>query len=281
MLTIKTPATSANIGVGFDTLGLALNLYNVFTFEKSDDFYVSGFDASTKQNENYVLKAYLAFAQKHHIKPIPIHIQLVQNDIPIARGLGSSASCLLAGVLACNYINQLNQTLFDCASFASDMEGHSDNVFACAYGGFTASFMHDHVYEHDTFKVSNTLRFFVLIPQRGENTETLRDILPEKVCRKSAVHNLSRMIFIPKAFKDGNLKLLRKLLKDDLHEKYRMHTIPYRKDIEKLQEQGAISMISGSGPTMLLISKTALKATSDRYMFKEVYVSKGIEVHIS
>ncbi len=278
MLTIKTPATSGNVGVGFDTLGIAFNLYNTFTFEESDVFRVKGFDKDFDLAHNLVIKAYQLYAKQENIEPRPVTVSLVENHIPESRGLGSSASCILAGVLAANVIHGLNKTMAECVAFAAQLEGHGDNVFACAYGSLTACLNTKESYVYHTYQIHKSLRFYVLIPKKGKSTKDLRSLLPQSIPLKDAVHNLSRMIFVPDAFKNGNVSMLKTLLNDQLHEPYRYQTIPHKKIIESIDN--AISVISGSGPTMLFISKEELKIDHipSGVTFKEVFVSQGVEV---
>ncbi len=281
MLTIKTPATSGNVGVGFDTLGLSYKLYNVFTFELSETYQASGFKEGFNDQENLVIKAYLAFA-KDQAKPVKV--TLVENNIPMSRGLGSSASCILAGVLAANELCKLKQTFKQCVSFAADMEGHGDNVFPCAYGGLTACLKTGDTYIYKTFDIHPSIRFYAYIPNVASATKSMRDLLPQKIDRRDAHFNLSRMIFVPDAFKLCDIKLLKTLLKDKLHEPYRYQTIPDQEVFEDLKARDdVITLISGSGTTMLFISDKALviKQLKDDAQFIELNISEGIEVSLT
>lgn len=287
MIRIKTPATSANLSVGFDTLGLALNIYNTFLFNESSEYKLNGFSELYSSDSNLVLNAYINFAKKFldekSIKKVKITSE--KNHIPASRGLGSSASCILAGVLASNEINKLNKTFKECVDFSCTLEGHSDNVYACAYGFLTASLKKDDTYLHKVFQVSDKLFFYLLISNTKGSTKELRDILPKKVDLSDAVHNLSRIIFLPDAYKNGDLKLLKSVSSDRLHESYRYPYVPLYYDIKKLSKKdNLIVCISGSGPSVLLISNSDnLEVPSELlkvYEFIKVKVSNGVEIEV-
>lgn len=283
---IKVPATSANIGVGFDTLGLALSLSNIFDFNESDTFSVKGFD-SPNVEDNLVISVYKSVT-KHLNKGVkPISVELVQNEVPISRGLGSSATCILAGVFASNHYNELGLSFDECVNIAADIEGHPDNIFAAAYGGLVATFKDDDDYIYQSFNINKDLIFSVLIPNVVGNTEELRRVLPSKLTYQDTVSNLSRIIHVPHAFASGNLKLLKKVLFDQLHEPYRLPFIPeYQLLSEMNRDESLVVKISGSGPTVLVISNDSINSStfpelSRVFRFKEVIVDyKGLEIEL-
>ncbi len=284
MLVIKTPATSGNVAVGFDTLGLAVNIYNEFSFEASDKFKLLGFPKEIEEEENLVLASYLAFSREwikeENIKKVEIH--LVKNEIPVSRGLGSSATCILAGVIAANHFNNLGKTFKECVEFSAKLEGHGDNVFACAYGFLTACVSFGETSHYQTFKVDSNYRFFMLIPDTLGSTKVLRSVLPKKVDLDDAVYNLSRIVFVPKLFETLHFSLLKAVLTDKLHQQYRYPYLPLYNDIQKLNKRDDfIVCISGSGPTVLVIAEKditeSLHHLAGMYEIKEVFVSEGLK----
>lgn len=276
MLKIKLPATTANLAVGFDSLAMALNIYNEFHFEASNEFVLTGFESS---KNNLVLSSYLAFAKTHCNEVQPIEIIMANSNIPVSRGLGSSATCILAGVLAANHFNNLNKSYLECVAFTADLEGHPDNVYACAYGGLVAVFKEEEEYYYTQLEVSKTLKFQVLIPNEHGSTKELRTVLPKEVKIEDAVYNISRSLLLPSAFLKGDFKLLKMILKDKLHQPYRFPYIPKYNDIALLNEnENNIVLISGSGPTVLLITPTTSTTTLTSDLLK---VFKVIEVEIS
>ncbi len=258
MLVIKTPATTSNLAVGFDALGMALSLTNEFEFELNPSFEYTGF--LTEDSDNLVGKAYLAFCAYCNVEePKPVKITMTKNEIPISRGLGSSASLILAGVVAANHFHELKRTKLECAAFASDYEGHPDNAFACMFGGFVATLKYEEGYLFDQFHVSDSLRFTILIPETCGSTEELRQVLPKKVAMEDAVFHLSRTIHLPKAFQEGNLDHLKILIQDRLHQQYRSSYIAGYDFVEEYASlNDAILFISGSGPTLFLLSDRTL-----------------------
>ena len=287
MIKIKTPATTSNLSVGFDTVGIALNIYNVFSFKEHKKNVVKGFKSSFSVNSNLVLKAYIAFALKYlEEKEIKnVEITLEENNIPVSRGLGSSASCILSGILAANEINKLHKSLDECVNFACELEGHSDNVFACAYGFLNASCKSGDKYIHKVYEISNSLNFYLMIPPQEGQTKELRNILPKKIDFTDAIYNLSRIIFLPDAFKKGDFKLLKNILKDELHEKYRYPYIPLYNEIKQLStREDIIVSISGSGTSVLLISDLETIEIPEilRNVFKliKVDISEGTKIEV-
>ena len=120
MINIKLAASSANIGIGFDSIALALDLYNEFGFETSTKFKLIGFDESFDNEDNLIVKSYHAFASEflNKDKIIPVSVTLIDNQIPISRGLGSSSTCILAGVIAANEIHNLNKSFLGFVSLS-------------------------------------------------------------------------------------------------------------------------------------------------------------------
>jgi homoserine kinase len=255
MLRIKLPATTANLAVGFDCLGMALDLYNTFEFVKADSFNLFGFEPSNK--ENLVLKTYSDFSKRFQKTVVPVEVHLINNDVPISRGLGSSATCILAGVLAANYFNELNLSFDECVKYAAQIEGHPDNVFACAYGGMVSVIKDDSNYIYNRITINSNLKFYILVPRVLGDTSILRELLPKEIIMEDAVYNLSRALVLPKAIETGDFDLLKVVLKDRLHQPYRLHHIPMYNDFQEINlTSDIISLISGSGPSVFVISKS-------------------------
>lgn len=278
---IKCPATSANIGVGFDSLALAFNVYNVFEFETSHVSKLTGFSHPYHNlKTNLLYQIYVKFAREHQKEVIPVHMHMKQQNIPSSRGLGSSASVILAGVLASNKIHDIQLTFEEAVNVAARYEGHGDNIYACAFGHLTSIFLdHDQFY-HQTVKVHPSLHFYSLIPTVEGSTKKLRAVLPHKVLREEAVFHLSRMPFVLNAFHQGDFELLKKVLQDQLHERYRIPLLNNASYMEVLQSLGVIVTLSGSGPSLLVISNSANidfpEVITTNYDIKPMKLSEGI-----
>lgn len=283
---IKVAATTSNFAVGFDTIGMALNLYNVYEFKEEDSFSLSGFDDLYTDN-NLVLETYKNFCLDNGLtskQMKKVKVTLISQDIPIERGLGSSAACIVAGAIAANLLNELHYTLSEVAAYASKIEGHPDNVFSAAFGGLNTTFKQENQYINEELKVSSKLNFALLVPNTKGNTEELRGVLPKKVNLDDAVFHLSRTIQLPNALAKGNFTKLKYLIKDRLHEAYRKNSIPKYNIVKLLANKlGVISFVSGSGPSMFLISDQSdfseFNGLSDTFKLIPVKVGKGVEIN--
>lgn len=256
MLTVKVEATSANLCVGFDVLGLALDLKNTFTFTKAEKTSFEGFkEEYCKKETNLVYEAYKLVFDKANKEVVEVKISY-EGDIPLSRGLGSSSSLIVAGLFGANYFLNNLFTKDELFQFATELEGHPDNVAPAIYGGLVASYKKDNQYFPTKYEVSKDLKFTVIIPPYPLSTHMARTVLPKELEYKDIVWNLSRIVNLPKAFKEGNISLLKDLFDDRLHEPYRKKLIKdYDKVKEVLENKECALAISGSGSCMLVVSK--------------------------
>ncbi|MGM9971097.1 MAG: homoserine kinase [Anaeroplasmataceae bacterium] len=257
MIKIKVPATSANLGPGFDVLGIAFNLYNSFRFEESEEFQMIGFEKRYEAVEkNLVCQSYIKAFESINETPIPIKIYMDTQDVPTSRGLGSSATCIVAGVLAAKYYLKGKLSLESAFQIATGIEGHPDNVAPAMFGGLIASYKDNDIYKHIRYDVSSILKFNVLVPDFELSTHESRSVLPHELPYSDIVYNTARIANIPYAFYMGNLNLIKDLLSDKMHEPYRMRLIKGAEDIKKrAHENGCAFAISGAGPSLLVISE--------------------------
>ena len=282
MLQVRVSATSANVCVGFDVLGLALRLENVFTFEKKNEFSFKGFlPKYSNKNHNLVYDSYVNVFKRLNLEPIPVEIGF-KGDIPVSRGLGSSSSLIVAGVFAANYFLNNKLTNDELLNICCEIEGHPDNVAPAVLGGLVASFKDDNGYHSISYPVSDKLKFFAVIPPFELSTHMAREVLPKALEYKDIVNNLSRIIHLPKAFNDGDVKLLKSLFNDKLHEPYRGNLIKgYNEIKEILKNEEAAFAISGSGSTMLIIAydnNVINKISHLGYEIKELAVGDGVNL---
>ena len=275
---IKAPASSANIGIGFDALAIAFDMYNEFSFQTSLLDAHHGFQKQYALSSNLALQAYQAFHKAFGKKYQPVLITLKHEGIPISRGLGSSSSLILAGVLASNILNNINQSFDQCVSFAANYEGHADNVFACAYGGFISVIHERNTWIHHHLSVSNKLQFHVLIPHHKGSTKTLRNALPMHVPIQDAASNIAKMSMLPYAFETGDLKTLKRILVDHIHEPYRIPLFKNKAMIETLKQQYVMTL-SGSGPTLLIISDQVELDLNEDILSSYQYQKVNIKYH--
>ena len=186
-------------------------------------------------------------------KEIPISVIEVSNDIPISRGLGSSAALIVAGVLAAAHVLDIDDEEFILNTMI-ELEGHPDNVAAAYLGGFVASYKSDMGYKYVSYPISYKLKFMIAYPPFEVSTDEARSVLPNMLDYSSVVYDLSRIINLPKALKEGNLELLRDVMNDKIHEPYRISLIQDAQMILSLsKKEGYAACISGSGSTLLFV----------------------------
>lgn len=256
MIRVTVPATSANVGAGFDSLGLAVSLYNTVQFEQSDRLEILSADGSIipRGPSNLVYRSVKTVFDQLD-KPLP-GLRITQtNAIPMARGLGSSSACIVAGILGANAMLGGPMTPRQMLTLATAIEGHPDNVAPAMLGGFVASAYDEGQVYSVKKKISPDLAFAAFIPNFKLLTEKARAALPQQVAHKDAVYNLSRAALATAAFCDGEYELLRVATKDALHQQYRLPLVPGGEEIFELAaELGAYAVyLSGAGSTILAV----------------------------
>lgn len=282
MIKIKIPATSANLGPGFDCLGIAYSFYNEYYMEKADKMQITGCDPAFANKKNIFNIAFNATMKKLKKKG-SYHLHQKPN-VPPSRGLGSSANVIVAGCMAANLLYGGNKKLSNDEIFqiATSIEGHPDNVAPAIFGGLTASIKYENgYYYYKKYKVSNKLYFTVLIPDFKTSTKLARKLLPKRYKKEEVVSTISHSILLVEALQSGNFELLKTACKDYVHEPYRKKLIKDYDYIKKITEKNgdAVLLISGSGPTLLAISnnknfskKLKLKNTFANWVIKDVKI---------
>lgn len=269
MINIIVPATSANLGPGFDTLGLALNLYNRFYFEEiSDGLEINGCLDININKENLVYISMLKTFNILGYEPKGININ-IEGDIPMSRGLGSSASCIVGGVMGANELAGAPLSIDDIFKIATEIEGHPDNIAPALFGGLVVSLMEEEKIYHNKINIASGIKFVALIPDFNLSTSVAREVLPSTVIYKEAVDNISRVSLLLSALSNGRFDLLKPSLKDNLHQPYRGKLIPkFNEILDKCYEMGALGgYLSGAGPTIM-----AIISEDDRNFTNEIKV---------
>lgn len=265
-LSIRIPLSTSNLACGFDTFGLALNLYNTYTFETSDTYKLIGFKREYTNKNNLCLTSYKEALKMLKSEDIPVSITIDQH-IYNCGGLGSSANVIIAGVTAAMYMVKGKTVEEEVMKMASLIEGHPDNVAAEVYGGLTSVVSDGANYKVFKYDVNKDLVFNLLIPSFSLSTKQMRACLPKEVSMEDAVYNISRAANIPYALKVGDLKDIEGLMKDRLHQSYRIDKIQGADCIfDYAKKQALPHAISGSGASLLIISKEVLKETFDGFM---------------
>ena len=256
MIKVRVPATSANVGAGFDSLGLAVSLYNELTFEEAPKLEIVSLDGAPipPGPSHLVYRSAKAVFDQLDI-PMPGLRITQQNAIPMARGLGSSSSCIVAGILGANAMLGNKLTPRQMLTMATAIEGHPDNVAPAMLGGFVTSVFDEGQVYSVKKNIDTSLVFAAFIPNFKLLTEKARAALPQNVSHKDAVYNLSRAALATAAFCDGDYELLGVATKDKLHQQYRLRLIPGGDEIFAMaNDLGAYATyISGAGPTIMAV----------------------------
>lgn len=254
---ILVPASSANLGPGFDCFGVAWKLYNELEFiPGGDGLVVNGCDEKYSNEDNLAYRAYKAVLERYQLAPEPLTINFLRCDIPISRGLGSSSALLVGGVMAANAIHKLSMSRDELLSVATALEGHPDNVAPALFGGLTASAVEAGIPLSVHYPLSPKLHFTALIPPFELSTALSRGVLPHDVPRADAIFNVSRAALLLSALGSGDIALLRAAMADRLHEPYRRALIDGYDTARGLAyKHGAEAMcISGAGSTLLCVA---------------------------
>ena len=254
-VTIRVPATTANLGPGFDAFGCALSLYTDVTFEETDcGLEITGCDEAYTGPDNLAYTSYCAVlaSLSEEVRGVKIHIE---SQIPICRGLGSSAALLVAGAMGANVLRGNKLSTQGLLNITNAMEGHPDNLAPAFYGGLTASMVDNGLPVTVSFPLHPDWDFIALIPDFNLATTLARSVLPKDVSRADAIYNISHGAMVLKALELGDEKLLRNAMQDKLHQNYRRSLIRDYDAIEALvRTTGAAFCLSGAGPTLLCIT---------------------------
>ena len=259
MLHVRVPATSANMGSGFDSIGIAVKLYNHVWVEPME----KGLEISFKRKpelpipadeKNLIYKTMKNFYEMIG-KPMP-GIRMIQEDfIPTMRGLGSSSACIVEGLMAANELSGTHMTKEELAPIAARIEGHPDNSDSALLGGMVVGVIDEGTLKTVKITVPKHVSFGVMVPDFPVSTAMSRGVLPQMVSRKDAIFNASRAGLLVASMMSGNLDNLKIAMDDRLHQSYRAKLIPHMEDIFAAGEKfGAkASYLSGAGSTLMAV----------------------------
>lgn len=292
--TIKVPATSANLGPGFDALGLALDLWNVTTITSAKEFLVhvtgEGAGRLASGKNNLLVRAAQRLAERAGKSLPPFHAECV-NQIPLSSGMGSSSAAIVTGLLAGNALLENPFSRDEILNLACEMEGHPDNVAPAMLGGLVVSTVEQGKVIARQIPVGMNMHITIVLPDFYLPTKQARAALPKKVAMKNAVHNISRAVLVVEALRIGGLDLLATVMMDKLHQPYRLKLIPGASSaMEAAKEAGASAVaLSGAGPSLIAFSageagvgesmKRAFEAAGlEARIFRLGVSSRGVEI---
>lgn len=259
MVRVRVPATTANIGPGFDCLGMAVDMYNTIEVEEWDEgLHIEvrgqGCHEVPRDHTNLVYSAMNRIFDEVGYRPKGIRMVLT-NDIPVARGLGSSAACIVGGMVAANALMGFKLGLPELMRLAVQADGHPDNVVPAVVGGVTAACLEGNEVVYIKMDPPTGIRLVVMIPDFELNTTKARQVLPNAVPLKDAVFNISRTAILVASFLTGRSDMLAIATQDRLHQPYRKALIPHWDDIffyaSKYGAKGVF--LSGAGPAIIAI----------------------------
>ncbi|WP_322791815.1 homoserine kinase [Bellilinea sp.] len=255
-LVVTVPATSANLGPGFDCLGLALDLWNTTTFRIGGDgiqVCVKGEGAGQlpEDSGNLVVQAFTAlYVRREATMPRDLQIEC-HNLIPLSSGLGSSTAAILTGLIAANFFLGQPLSKLDLLRMTIDIEGHADNAAAALFGGLVlvAADVHPPVVRPYPLPALNVV---AVVPEVRLPTREARAALPEKIVRADAIFNLNRLALLIDALREGDRRLLLTAMDDRIHQPYRFPLIPgSHAAVLAARELGAAAALSGAGPSVI------------------------------
>lgn len=276
---VRVPATTANLGSGFDVLGLALQLYNVFTLTMTSEsrWRVSvppGLKVPSDE-KNLVLRAAKVLFTR--LGQLPRGLRLVPTiAIPLSRGLGSSSSAIVGGLLAANLLSGNTLDKDALLAMAVEIEGHPDNVTPALMGGLTLSYTHAAQHRFVALPFPAELTLVVAIPHFELSTAQARAVLPSKVSRSDAIFNCSRPALLVHALQHQRYDLLAAAMDDRLHQPYRAALVPgLQQAIAAGYAAGAHGVaLSGAGPSLLAIVETAPERVATA--LQETFTAHGV-----
>ncbi len=263
MVKVRVPATSANIGPGFDSMGIALGLYNYVTAEENNSgrLEINILDDSRRflpENENNLIyKSMKRVFDAVDYKPSGLKLTL-ENNIMVTRGLGSSSAGIVGGVVAANKLSGGKLSVNEMLKLAADIEGHPDNVTPALLGGFTVNVATKYAIRYVKTELNpEDLSFAALVPDFYLQTKKSRGVLPKSVPHHDAVYNTGHSALLTASLMSGKYENIRTAVGDKLHQNYRKRLIPNMDSLFRLcYDNGALGVyLSGAGPTIIAIVK--------------------------
>lgn len=256
MVKIQVPATSANLGSGFDSLGISLAIYNNVWVEECDHINIISKDGLEVPKDKSNLIFYSADYLYKKVEKKLSGLKIIQeNNIPMAMGLGSSSACIVAGILAANSLLKEPFSKSELINLAAEIEGHPDNTTPAFLGGLAVTAVEGKKVYYDNVPINEKIRFAVFIPPFKLKTSLARQALPDIYSKEDSVYNLSRSALMTASLFSGNLANLKIAVQDKLHQPYR------KKFIDGLDKVFRISYdlgsygtyITGAGPSIISI----------------------------
>ena len=282
---IKVPASTANLGSGFDVLGLALSLYNTIEMETTSrgvELTVEGEGAERLQEDgkrSLVVRAAEAAFGHLGVTPPGLKIHL-KNEIPLKRGLGSSGTACLGGIIGAAELTGRQLSRAEILRLALTLEGHPDNITPSLVGGLTASCLSEGEVRYVKIPLPEAISVVAVIPEHQLSTAEARRALPRQVPFADAVYNVSRVALLVGAMVAGDLSLLDEATRDRLHQPYRAKLVPGLEEVLEVARRGGAlaSFLSGAGSTVVALANQGAETVGSE--MAEAWARKGLRAEV-
>ncbi|OQB13900.1 MAG: Homoserine kinase [Firmicutes bacterium ADurb.Bin193] len=275
MITVRVPATSANMGPGFDSIGIALAVYNTISVEETDsgleiDILDGSAEFLPRDGRNLVYRAMQRVFNEAGYKMRGLHIVL-NNGIPVTRGLGSSSASIVGGILAANEICNARMSRDDIISFAASIEGHPDNTTPAIMGGMVIAVLSGGKAYYQKIPIDgDKIKFAIFLPNFILRTKKARSVIPKVIPHSDGVFNTGRAALLTASMITGNYDNLKIAFDDRLHQQYRKKFISGMSEIfEKAYDCGALgTYVSGAGPAIISLIRAEDENSFSKNMSK-------------
>jgi homoserine kinase len=278
-IVIRVPGSIANLGPGFDTLAVAVQLYLTLRVRPAAGEGQLNFEFVNQRldGENYIERAFRFIAARHNF-PIPSLNVQVESDIPMKGGLGSSAAATVAGLRLFEAVTSpLDEQ--ELLTTACELEGHPDNIAAALLGGLTVSCEVPGALRVLRATWPESLAIVVVTPEQHLATKASRAVLPEMISRADAIFNVQRVAFLLEALRSADFALLHEALEDRLHQPYRAEIVPGLKEALALRHPSLLGVcLSGAGPSIVAMAQQHLDEISA--LLADIYIRKSIPFRI-
>lgn len=283
---VRIPASTANMGPGFDTLGMALSLYGWIEMKQADEtvFHLYGdqMQGLPQDKSNLIYQVAQMVFEQAGVSVPEIEVSMY-TEIPLTRGLGSSASAIVGALVAANELIGAPLSLDTLFDMATQLEQHPDNVGASLFGGIiTAAWDGEHA-DYVRIEPHEDLEVLVVIPDFQLSTSEARKVVPQQISREDAVFNISRSSMLVAALASGRFDLLSSAMSDRLHQPYRASLVPGMEQIlREATANGAAGIaLSGAGPTLLaLVHRDSTEKSKLVSYLEQTMQAHGIDVAI-
>ena len=283
METVRVPASSANLGPGFDAVALALGLYLKCRFRRSDRLRiaVAGRDAGLIPSDetNLIWRTAVETARAAGAEMPPLEIQ-ISNEIPVGKGLGSSAAALVAALVIADRVLELGWTREQILDEAARLEGHPDNASACVLGSVVVSATGgDGKTLAVRLEMPNGFRVAAVVPDYQLPTSKMRAVLPDCYSSRDAIFNLQRAALLVAGLSTGDRRVFPAALEDRFHQPYRLGGVPGLDEILALRAPGLLGCaLSGAGPSVLVFFEAGAERAAD--MVQEIFQRQGLGAEV-